>query len=181
MEAAIFSISRFRLKTLLFERKRGAQSLEGIKRKPGKTLATILLANLLVNVGASSVGAIILLQAIHRYNLDTTVSFVVEFILMTSIIIIFGEIVPKTVAIANAETLALRFGKVIEYLSWLFSPISRSMEGVMHRVLGRQMIARPETISDKEIKLMLSERPNASKCSTKAKSNSVSRYSDLAR
>jgi CBS domain containing-hemolysin-like protein len=157
MEAAIFSISRFRLKTLLFERKRGARSLERIKKKPGKTLATILLANLLVNVGASSVSAIIMLQAIHLYNLDTTVAFFVQFIVMTSIILIFGEIAPKTFAIANAETLGLRFGKVVEYLSWLFSPISRGMEGVMHRVLGRQMIARPETVSDKEIKLMLSE------------------------
>ncbi|MDH4211416.1 MAG: hemolysin family protein [candidate division WOR-3 bacterium] len=157
MEAAIFSISRFRLKTLLFEDRKGARSLERIKKNPGKTLATILLANLLVNVGASSVGAVILLQTIQRYHFDTTVSFVVEFILMTSIILIFGEIAPKTVAISNAETLALRFGKFVEYLSWLFSPVSRGMEGVMHRMLGRRMIARPETISDREIKLMLSE------------------------
>jgi putative hemolysin len=157
MEAAIFSISRFRLKTLLFEDKKGARSLGKIKKSPGKTLATILLANLLVNVGASSVGAIILLQMIHRYSLDPTLSFIIEFILMTSVILIFGEIAPKTVAISNAETIALRFGKFIEYLSWLFSPISRAMEGVMHRVLGRRMIAQPETVSDKEIKLMLFE------------------------
>jgi putative hemolysin len=157
MEAAIFSISRFRLKTLLFEKQKGARTLERIKSSPGKTLATILLANLLVNVGASSVGAIILLQLIHRYDLNTTLAFIVEFILMTSIILIFGEIAPKTIAISNAERLALRFGKVIEYLSWLFAPISRGMEGVMHRVLGSRMVQRPETISDKEIKLMLTE------------------------
>jgi len=153
----VFSISRFRLKTLLFENKKGARTLEKIKKNPGRTLATILLANLLVNVGASSVGAVILLQMIHRYNLDTTISFIIEFILMTSIILIFGEIAPKTIAIANAEALALRFSKFIEYLSWLFSPISHGMEGVMHRVLGRRMIAKPETVSDREIKLMLSE------------------------
>lgn len=157
MEAAVFSISRFRLRTLLFEERKGARTLERIKKSSGKTLATILLANLLVNVGASSVGAVILLQMIHRHSLDTTIAFIVEFILMTSVILIFGEIAPKTVAISNAESLALRFGKFIEYLSWVFSPVSRSMEGVMHRVLGRRMAARQETISDKEIKLMLSE------------------------
>lgn len=157
MEAAVFSISRFRLKTLLFENKKGARALERIKKNPGRTLATILLANLLANVGASSVGAVILFQLIHRYSLNATISFVVEFILMTSVILIFGEIAPKTVAIANAETLALRFSKFVEYLSWLFSPISHGMEGVMHRVLGRRMIAKPETVSDREIKLMLSE------------------------
>jgi CBS domain containing-hemolysin-like protein len=157
MEAAIFSISRFRLKTLLFERRNGARTLERIKKEPGKTLASILLANLLVNVGASSVGAMILFQMIHRYDLDTTLSFIAEFILMTSLILVLGEIAPKTIAIANAESLALRFGKIVEYVAWLFSPISRAMEKFMQRLLGAQTARRMDTISDKEIKLMLSE------------------------
>ncbi len=157
MEAAIFSISRFRLKTLLFERKKGARTLERIKNEPGKTLASILLANLLVNVGASSVGAIILLQMIHRYDLDTTLAFITEFVLMTSFILVLGEIAPKTIAISNAESLALRFGKIIEYVAWLFSPVSRAMEKFMQQLLGVQTARRMDTISDKEIKLMLSE------------------------
>jgi len=157
MEAAVFSISRFRLKTLLFERREGARALQRIKREPGKTLATILLANLLVNVGASSVGAIILIQLIHQYSLDATMSFIIEFIAMTSLILVFGEIAPKTVAISNAEPLALRFGRFIEFVSLIFSPVARIMERFMQWVLGPQAARRPETISDKEIKLMLSE------------------------
>ena len=157
MEAAVFSISRFRLKTLLFEKRKGAITLDRIRKKPSRTLATILLSNLLVNVGASSVGAIILLNLIQRYQLDTTISFITEFILMTSVILIFGEIAPKTIAIANAESLALRFSRLVEFLSWFFSPVSYGMEAVMHSVLGHRIVARPDTISDNEIKLMLSE------------------------
>jgi putative hemolysin len=157
MEAAVFSISRFRLKTLLFERREGARALQRIRREPGKTLATILLANLLVNVGASSVGAIILIQLIRQYSLDATMSFIIEFIAMTSLILVFGEIAPKTVAISNAEPLALRFGGFIEFVSLIFSPVARIMERFMQWVLGPQAARRPETISDKEIKLMLSE------------------------
>jgi putative hemolysin len=157
MEAAIFSISRFRLKTLLVERRRGAGTLERIKREPRRTLATILLANLLVNVGASSVGAIILLSMIQRYELNTTVLFIIEFILMTSLILVFGEIAPKTIAISNAEPLALRFGKVVEYLTRVFNPVSRTMEKLLQRLLGSHAARRQDTVSDKEIKLMLSE------------------------
>ncbi len=157
MEAAVFSISRFRLKTLLFEKRRGAESLGRIKREPGKTLAAILLANLLVNVGASSVGAVILLQLINQYSLDATTAFIIEFIAMTSLILVFGEIAPKTIAISNAERLSLRFAKVVEYVSMFFSPISWTMERFMQRVLGGQTARRVDTISDKEIKLMLSE------------------------
>ena len=57
MEAAIFSLSRFRVKALISEDKKGARVIEKIKKKPSKTLAAILLANLLVNIGCSSVGA----------------------------------------------------------------------------------------------------------------------------
>ena len=157
MEAAVFSISRFRLKTLLFEKRRGAETLARIKRESGKTLAALLLANLLVNVGASSVGAVIMLQLVRQYDLDPAAAFIIVFIAMTSLILIFGEIAPKTIAIANAERLSLRFGKYIEYVSMLFSPVSRAMETFMHRVLGPQASRRVDTISDKEIKLMLSE------------------------
>jgi len=157
MEAAIFSISRFRLKSLLFEKRHGAQALDKIRREPGKTLATILLANLLANVGASSVGAVILIQLIKQYSLDATMAFIIEFIAMTSLILIFGEIAPKTIAIANAESLALRFARYVDYISFVFSPISRTMERFMLRVLGTKSGRHSETISDKEIKLMLSE------------------------
>ena len=157
MEAAIFSISRFRLKTLLFEKREGAETLDRIKRESGKTLAALLLANLLVNVGASSMGAVIMLQLVRQYNLDATAAFIFVFIAMTSLILIFGEIAPKTIAIANAERLSLRFGKLIEYISLFFSPVSRTMERFMQRVLGGRTARRVDTISDKEIKLMLSE------------------------
>jgi putative hemolysin len=157
MEAAIFSISRFRLKSLLFEKREGSSALNRIKREPGKTLAAILLSNLLVNVGASSVGAVVLIQLIQHYDLNATMAFIIEFIAMTSLILVFGEIAPKTIAISNAERLALRFGRYIEYVSLFFSPISRIMERFMQRVLGAQAARRVDTISDKEIKLMLSE------------------------
>lgn len=157
MEAALFSISRFRLKTLLFEGKRGARCLEKIKREPNKTLAALLLANILVDVGSSSIGTLLLLQLIQRYNYNTTVAFFIEFTVMTSFLLIVGDITPKIIGIANAETLALRFGKLISYISWVLGPISHMMEQFMYRILGMKSMRRPDKISDKEIKLMLSE------------------------
>lgn len=157
MEAAIFSISRFRLKTLLFEKRRGAQTLDRIKGTSGRTLSTLLLVGMLVNIAASSVAALVLLNVIERYELNTTIAFIVEFVLMTSVILIFGEIAPKIVAISNAESLALRFGKVIEVLSWIFAPFTWTMENMMHRMLGPRLARKPDAISDGDIKLMLSE------------------------
>ncbi len=157
MEAAIFSLSRFRVKALIFEEEKGAHALEKIKRESGKTLAAILLANLLVNIGASSVGAVILIKIITAYNMNTTFSFVIEFIIMTSLLLIIGEISPKTIAIANAEVLSLKFGKIITFVSEIFSPVSRLMEYFARWIIIHPAAEEKGAVSDEEIKLMLSE------------------------
>jgi len=157
MEAAIFSISRFRVKTLLFENKRGATTLAKIKKESGKTLASILLANLLVNIAASSVAAIILIQVITTHGLNTTLSFIVELVIMTSLLLIIGEITPKTIAISNAEFFALKFSKAIEFFTKIFSPMATLMEVFVRRIVTHRIGEGQKSISDKEIKLMLSE------------------------
>jgi putative hemolysin len=155
MEAAIFSISRFRIKTLISENRKGSVMLEKIKVKSGKTLASILLANLLVNIGASSIGAIILIRIIAQYQFAPTLSFIIEFVIMTSFLLIIGEITPKTIAISNAEFFALKFGGAINYLTNIFNPISSLMEVITRKIVPYKK--GDESISDKEIKLMLSE------------------------
>ena len=156
MEAAIFSVSRFRIKTLLYEERKGARALERIKRTPGKTLAAILLANILVNVGASSVSAIILIQLIDVYQINTTFSFIIQFTIMTSLLLMIGEITPKTIAIANAEKLSLRFSGIIAFVSTVLSPVSKLM-AVFTRSIAKHSPEEIEAITDKEIQLMLRE------------------------
>lgn len=154
MEAAVFSISRFRIKSLIFENKKGAQTLEKIKKEPHKTLAAILLSNLLVNIGAVSVATIILTQIIISYEINSTLSFIIEFIIMTSLLLIWGEITPKVIAISNAEFLALRFGGMINFISRFFNPISSFSEYLICHIIPAK---KHYGISDKEIKFMLQE------------------------
>jgi len=157
MEAAIFSLSRFRVKTLIYEERKGSQTLGQLKKEPGKTLAAILLANLLVNVAASSVGAIILIQLITTSGTNSTLSFIIEFIIMTSLLLIVGEITPKIVAFSHAESWSLKFGNIIRFVSYIFQPISSLMMLFTKFILSKQPPEAHATISDKEIKIMLSE------------------------
>lgn len=157
MEAAIFSLSRFRIKSLIFEERRGARLLERIKKSPGKTLAAILLANLLVNIGASSIGALIVLRLINTYQVNSVIAFILQFIIMTSLLLLIGEITPKTVAIAHAENYALRYGPIIAFVSELFSPLSGILEKLTRRIMGHRTNTEHTSVSDKEIRLMLKE------------------------
>jgi putative hemolysin len=156
MEAALFSLSRFRIKTLLFEERTGARTVERLKRESGRTLATILLANLIANIGCSSVAALLLVQLIERFSYNQTIAFIVQFILMTSLILLVGEITPKTIAVANAEFLSLRFGGIIRFIAVLFNPISKLMVMITRRISTRGEGAY-DAITDKEIRYMLRE------------------------
>jgi putative hemolysin len=157
MEAALFSISRFRVKTLVSEDKHGAMVLEGLKSEPGTTLAAILLANLLVNIAAASIGTLILVQLIEKYHIHTTISFIIELVVMTSLLLVVGEITPKTIAISHAETLSLRFGGVVKILSFFFRPVSKLMEALAKQIVGHKPGIEQKVISDKELQVMLSE------------------------
>lgn len=157
MEAALFSISRFRVKTLVSEERRSARTLERLKSEPGTTLASILLANLLVNIAATSIGALIMVHVVETYRVNTTVSFILQMFVMTSLLLILGEITPKTIAITHAERFSLRFSRVIAVVSFIFRPVSRFMEMLAKQIIQLQKGSGRETVSDKEIQLMLSE------------------------
>lgn len=157
MEAALFSLSRFRVKALIYEEKHGARTLERMKKEPGRTLAAILLGNTIVNIGASSVGAIILLHIVKIYQVNTIIAFMLQFVIMTSLLVLAGEITPKIVMITNAERYSLRYGGIIAFVSKIFSPISTLLENLTRRVIREQSIKEHAVVSDKEIRLMLRE------------------------
>jgi putative hemolysin len=154
MEAAIFSLSRFRVKTLLFENRPGARTLAWLKKESRATLASILLGNLIVNTAASSIAAIILTRFIVAHRVSGFLSFVIESILMTSLLLIVGEITPKVIAIADPEFFALRFGGIIRFVSRLFRPFTALSELWARRFF---QVRDTHVITDEEIKYMLNE------------------------
>jgi len=156
MEAAIFSISRFRIKSLLFENAKGATTLNRLRINSGKTLAAILLANLLVNIAASSTAAVILVHIISEFKTSASLFWTLEVILMTSLLLIFGEITPKVIALSNAEFFALKFSNIINFIANLFSPISHFLEILANRITFYPTSGR-RVIQDEEIKHMLTE------------------------
>ncbi|MEO0227640.1 MAG: hemolysin family protein [candidate division WOR-3 bacterium] len=154
MEAAIFSLSRFRLRTLVFEGKKGAQTLSKLRNNPQRTLISILLSNDIVNIGAASVGTIILTGLVNIYHLSKTWAFIMEIILMTVILLVIGEITPKVIAYSNSEFFALRLGKIIEVICTLFMPIATFAENLINRITQRKKIT---SVSEEEIRFMLRE------------------------
>lgn len=154
IEAAIFSISKFRVKSLLYENIRGAKSLSRVKDDSGKTLSTLLLLNDLVNIGASSVATVIISQILIQYNLNPILFLTLEIFLMTFILLMLGEITPKTIALNNADFFGLNLSFIINFLNQITLPFSMLSEKIVHLIIPEKKVS---VISETDIRMMLLE------------------------
>ncbi|KPL03069.1 MAG: hypothetical protein AMJ90_04080 [candidate division Zixibacteria bacterium SM23_73_2] len=117
VEIALFSVSRLRVKHLVKKKVRGAKDVENLKDKPQRLLITILIGNNVVNIGASALATSIVFEFTESFAVSITTG------IMTLIILIFGEITPKTLATKYNEQIALVVAKPLEFLQIVLFPL----------------------------------------------------------
>lgn len=148
-ETAFMSLSKLRVKHLVSTQTKGAERLERITNEPGKFLAAILLGNNLVNVAAAALGTLMAISfvGVAWGALVSTVS-------VTILVLIIGEVIPKTFAAHNAERVALLYTRPIGFILWIFFPFVF----VLNRIgVGfTKMVAEPDEnkklVSEEEIR-----------------------------
>jgi putative hemolysin len=148
-ETAFMSLSKLRVKHLVSTQAKGADRLEKITSEPGKFLAAILLGNNLVNVAAASLATLIAVSfvGVAWGALVSTVS-------VTILVLIIGEVIPKTFAAHNAERVALLYTRPIGFILLIFYPFVL----VLNRIgVGfTRMVAEPDEnktlVSEEEIR-----------------------------
>jgi putative hemolysin len=115
-ETALFSLSR----SMIEELERGGRRermVAGLLRSPRMLLVTILFGNLLVNIASTSVVTALSIGVFGPKGIGIAV------LVMTFIILIFGEISPKSIALKNATTLAVSSAPLLRFFMMLFTPI----------------------------------------------------------
>jgi len=116
VEVATVSLSKSKVHSLLEQKRKGAGALYQIKQKPNRLLITILIGNNLVNIAAASVTTA---GAIELFG-DAGVGIATGAV--TLLVLVFGDITPKTFALQNAESLALFFARPIQILEIILWP-----------------------------------------------------------
>lgn len=139
-EVALFSLSQKDIDETLQESQSKGKIISNLLDKPKKLLATLLVANNFFNIGVvilfSYIG-----QNIFAHISSPALKFTLEIILVTSLILLFGEVLPKVYASRNNIKFAKRVAYPIAFLDKLLSPISLPMRGVtlyLHNKLGKQ-------------------------------------------
>ena len=119
-ETAFSSVNIIRLKNYVEEKRRGARKALYFAEKFDITLVTLLVGNNLVNIGATTIAAYVIGTMIA----DPALANVLNTFVMTVIVLIFGEILPKSIAKENPEKVALRLSGafyVVQKLLWPFT------------------------------------------------------------
>ncbi len=116
-ETSLTTINKMRLRMLMEDGNKNAAVLDKILNNSRKMLSTVLIGNNIVNIAASSIATIFT----QRIFSDWFVSIGVG--ILTLLIIIFGEIIPKTIANMHAESMALAYAKPIHMLMTLLTPV----------------------------------------------------------
>lgn len=139
-EVALFSLSQKDIDDTLQEHPSKGQLISELLEKPKKLLATLLVANNFINIGIvilfSYVG-----QDIFSAVTSAILKFILEVIVVTFLILLFGEVLPKVYASRNNIKFAKLIAYPVAFLDRLLSPISLPMRKItiyLHNKLGKQ-------------------------------------------
>lgn len=148
-EIALFSLSTPRLRELAKGSTPSERTLARLMESPRRVLVTILLGNLVVNTLASALASAAVIRATGSAGLGVVVATVA----MTFLLLVVGEIAPKTVAYRNAEAVArfvarplLWLGRVLAPVRWLFLRATDLVVGEERRPDDRVDLAEAEAM-----------------------------------
>lgn len=136
-ETCLTTVNKMRIKSMADEKVKNAALVLKLVEDPTKLLSSILIGNNIVNLSASSLTTSFAIGLAKSLGFSTMVSAITGLAtgILTVIIIIFGEILPKSFATTNAEKMALAYAKPIYALTTILTPLSFIFDKISHGLL----------------------------------------------
>ncbi len=134
-EISLVTVRRSRLQQLIEEGHRGAQRVDRLISKPGRFLAVSQLAITFIGFLAAAFAGANTAQSLEPFlgfmgSLAAPTALIVVTLLVAFVTAIFGELIPKTLALAHAERYAILFARPIEVLGRLLAPVVSLLDGI---------------------------------------------------
>lgn len=151
-ETALMSLSKIRIRNMVEENIPGSKKVQKLVENPSTMLSGILVGNNIVNIGASALATSL---AIKNFG-STGVGLATG--IMTILVLIFGEITPKSLAAQNSEKMALKVAPFITIIVAVLKPFNVVLiylTNAIIKVLGGDVDARTPFITEAELKTMI--------------------------
>ncbi len=151
-ETAFISVNRIKMLHLSEKGNKSARIIHEELQHPEKFITTILVGNNIVNVAASVLVTAIVLKYFGNAGIAIATG------LMTIVILIFGEIVPKTFAAKHADTYSLKIAKLLLLLTRIMYPVVAvftEITQIIFRIFGVKEKIKHPFITEEQIKLLM--------------------------
>ena len=150
-ETAFSSLSRIRLKTLADNGNKRAKLAYKLVDNYDELISSVLVGNNIVNISASSLATVLFIKAFGDNG--PTVSTIA----MTIIVLIFGEVTPKSISKEAPEAFAMFSAPIINVLIYVFKPINVCLVGIKKLVKKFVKVSNDRTISESELLTIVEE------------------------
>ncbi|MBS5971743.1 MAG: HlyC/CorC family transporter [Finegoldia magna] len=150
-ETAITSVSKIKVRQLDQKDNKNAHLLKKLHDNMQTTISTILIGNNIVNIAASSIATILFTNIFHQKGA------LISTVVMTVFVLIFGEVLPKTIAQYKNKSVALKFSRFIYFLTIIFKPIVKVLN-ILTRLVIKLFIGEDEdssTLTEEELKTLV--------------------------
>lgn len=151
-ETAFSSVSKVRLKTLADNGNKKAQTALYVSERYSKALTTILVGNNIVNIANSALATVFFVRL-----LGDAQGSVISTIVITIVVLIFGEVLPKNIAIGNAESICMTFAPLLKFLMVILTPISIVLMGInkLYEKIAKKENAFEPSVTEDELKYII--------------------------
>lgn len=152
-ESAFLSFSRIRLRHLVHKGDKRAKFLQDLLKRPDRLLGTILVGNNFVNVGAAAIATYL-----AGWWLKAEQGLILVTVVMTVLILIFGEITPKTFSVRHPERVSFFVLPAIRAFALLLSPAVKAVTFFSNLLLGISKVGKSEffpSLSEEEIRSVI--------------------------
>ena len=148
-ETAFTTVNRIKIRSLIESGSKRAMTVDRIIENKGKMLSAILIGNNIVNLSASTLTTSLVISLWGNYATGIATG------ILTILVLIFGEISPKTAATLYADTFALAYAPVIRGLMTVLTPviyIIDKLAGIVLKLLGLDQKNMNQAITEEELR-----------------------------
>jgi putative hemolysin len=152
-EAALIALNKVRVRHWVEKKKRGAAGVYHLLSRMDRLIATILVGNSLVNTAIASIATIILTRYFSQDK-----ALIIGTIVVTVVLVIFGELTPKILATNHPEKVAFLNRHFISFFILIFKPVTDLLTMISNgliRLFGGNPHFRSPLVTEEEIRMMI--------------------------
>jgi len=150
-ETAYSSVSKARLKNYASSGDKRAKRALKVAERYDTALSAVLIGNNIVNIGAASVGTLLFTNLVGPPGAGLST------VVLTVVVLIFGEVVPKSLAKQHPENMAMRSATVLWYLMKIFWPLIWVLQHIVKVFSSKIGGEAQPSVTEEELKVIIEE------------------------